>query len=177
MALITEKTAHEETLVTVAKLMIAAARTAPKGKGISSLSSLIITGNDLETLVVHTKKIGELFGLPGFIRDSENISKTTVAVAFGCKIEPIGLKKCGMCGFSNCEEKRKYPGVPCVFNSGDLGIAMGSALSIAADNRIDNRVMYSAGQAIMDLGWMGEDIKIAYVVPLSISSKSIFFDR
>jgi uncharacterized ferredoxin-like protein len=177
MALITEQTAHEETLINVAKLMIAVARTAPKAKGMSSLSTLIITGEDLKTLSSHTLKMGKTFELPGFIRDSGNIDRTTVAVAFGCKIEPLGLKKCGMCGFKNCDEKRQHPNIPCVFNPGDLGIAMGSALSIAADNRVDNRVMYSAGQAIMDLGWMGEDIKIAYVVPLSISSKSIFFDR
>jgi len=177
MARITEQTAHEETLLAVAKKMIAAARTAPKGKGMSTLSTLIITGDDLLQLVDHTKKMGEKFDLPGFIRDSGNISKTTVAVAFGCTIEPLGLRKCGMCGFVNCDEKRKHPNIPCVFNPGDLGIAMGSALSIAADNRIDNRVMYSAGHALMDLGWLGEGIKIAYVVPLSISSKSVFFDR
>ena len=177
MALITEQTAHEETLLAVAKQMIAAARTAPKGKGMSSLSTLIITGDELIQLAEHTKKMGETFDLPGFIRDSGNILKTTVAVAFGCKIEPLGLKKCGMCGFTNCDEKRQHPNVPCVFNPGDLGIAMGSALSIAADNRVDNRVMYSAGQALIDLAWLGNDIKIAYLVPLSISSKSIFFDR
>jgi len=177
MALIQEQAAHEETLVNVAKLMIAAARTAPKAKGISSLSTLIITGNDLQQLAAHTNAMGESYDLPGFIRDSANVKRTTVAVAFGCKIEPIGLKKCGMCGFKNCDEKRQHTTIPCVFNAGDLGIAMGSALSIAADNRVDNRVMYSLGQALLDLGWMGEDIKIAYVVPLSISSKSVFFDR
>jgi uncharacterized ferredoxin-like protein len=177
MALIQEQAAHEDTLVNVAKLMIAVARTAPKAKGISSLTTLIITGNDLQQLAAHTNKMGESYDLPGFIRDSANVKRATVAVAFGCKIEPIGLKKCGMCGFKNCDEKRQYSTIPCVFNTGDLGIAMGSALSIAADNRVDNRVMYSLGQALLDLGWMGEDIKIAYVVPLSISSKSVFFDR
>ena len=177
MAMITEQMAHEETLLHVAKSMIAAARTAPKGKGMSSLSTMIITGVDLQKLADHTKKMGETYELPGFIRDSGNILRTSVAVAFGCTIEPLGLKRCGMCGFKNCDEKRQHPNVPCVFNPGDLGIAMGSALSIAADNRVDNRVMYSAGQALMELGWLGEGIKIAYVVPLSISSKSIFFDR
>ena len=177
MALIKEEGANKEILLHVAKQMIAAARTAPKGKGICTLSTLIITDNDLEKLVLHTREMGEKFGLPGFIRDAGNIEKTSVAVAFGCTIDPIGLKKCGMCGFTNCDEKRKYPTVPCVFNAGDLGIAMGSALSIAADNRIDNRVMYSAGQAILELGWLGGDVKIAYIVPLSISSKNVFFDR
>ncbi len=177
MARIDERICNADVLLEVAKKMVAAARTAPKGKGMSTLSALIVTGDDLQVLSQHMKQMGETFELPGFIRDAENITKATVAVAFGASIQTLGLKKCGMCGFKNCEEKSKHPTVPCVFNAGDLGIAMGSALSIAADNRIDNRVMYSGGMAIMDLGWMGPDVKIAYLVPLSISSKNVFFDR
>ncbi len=54
---------------------------------------------------------------------------------------------------------------------------MGSAVSVAADNRVDNRIMYTAGQAIMKMKILGEDVKIAYGIPLSISGKNPFFDR
>ncbi len=96
---------------------------------------------------------------------------------FGARIQPLGLKKCGMCGFSGCEEKSKHPAVPCVFNSGDLGIALGSAVSVAMEARVDNRIMYTVGQAVIEMGLMGEDVKIVYAVPLSATSKNPFFDR
>jgi uncharacterized ferredoxin-like protein len=65
----------------------------------------------------------------------------------------------------------------CAFNSGDLGIAIGSAVSRAADLRIDNRVLYSAGKAAVELELLGEDIVLAYGLPLSITGKNPFFDR
>ncbi len=67
--------------------------------------------------------------------------------------------------------------IPCVFNTGDLGLAIGSAVSVAMDNRVDNRVMYTAGQAVLEMGFLGEEVKIVYCIPLSVSSKNVFFDR
>ena len=68
-------------------------------------------------------------------------------------------------------------GGTCSFNAGDLGIAVGSAVSRAADLRIDNRIMYSAGKAALELGFLGSEVAIAYGIPLSVSGKSPFFDR
>jgi len=82
-----------------------------------------------------------------------------------------------MCGFANCAEKNKHSTVPCVFNTGDLGIALGSAVSIAMDNRIDNRIMYTVGQAVKELDIFPENVSIIYAIPLKASSKNIFFDR
>jgi len=59
----------------------------------------------------------------------------------------------------------------------DLGIAVGSAVSVAADHRIDNRVMYSAGKGALRLGIFPEDIKIIWGIPLSAGAKSIYYDR
>lgn len=67
--------------------------------------------------------------------------------------------------------------MPCAFNTGDLGIAIGSAVSIAADNRVDNRVMYTVGQAALEMGILGEEVTVAYAIPLSSASKSPYFDR
>ena len=42
---------------------------------------------------------------------------------------------------------------------------------------IDNRVMYTTGQAVMEMKFMGEEVKIAFGFPLSVSAKNPFFDR
>ncbi|MGI6432731.1 MAG: DUF2148 domain-containing protein [Sphaerochaetaceae bacterium] len=80
--------------------------------------------------------------------------------------------------FANCKEREEQgPLHPCAFNTGDLGIAIGSAVSIAADYRIDNRVMFSVGMAARELGIFAKEVVIVYGIPLSISGKNIFVDR
>ncbi|MGO8930287.1 MAG: DUF2148 domain-containing protein [Limisphaerales bacterium] len=59
----------------------------------------------------------------------------------------------------------------------DLGIAAGSAASIAADARVDTRLMFSVGKAILALGLLGRRVKLALGIPVSITRKSPFFDR
>ena len=58
----------------------------------------------------------------------------------------------------------------------DLGIAVGSAVSVAADMRIDNRVMFSVGKAAQSMKLLGECTRIMGI-PLSVSGKSPMFDR
>ena len=61
---------------------------------------------------------------------------------------------------------------------GDLGIAIGSAVSVAAAHHVDNRVMFSAGKAALNLKLFDDSqVCIAYGIPLSVSGKSPFFDR
>ena len=43
----------------------------------------------------------------------------------------------------------------------DLGIAVGSAVSIASDFRIDNRIMYSAGLVAIKTGLLPRSVKVA----------------
>ena len=50
-------------------------------------------------------------------------------------------------------------------------------VSAAADSRIDNRVMFSAGRAALSMQVMDEDVKVILAVPLSAGSKSPYFDR
>ena len=68
-------------------------------------------------------------------------------------------------------------GGTCSFNTGDLGIAVGSAAAMAADFRIDNRIMYTAGKVAVELGMLGDEIMIAYGIPLAAKNKNRFFDR
>ena len=59
----------------------------------------------------------------------------------------------------------------------DLGIAIGSAVSVAEDARVDNRVMFSVGRSIMEMGILPENVKNIVGIPLSASGKSPYFDR
>ena len=159
-----------------ARKMVTAARTAPKGGGVDKIVALILDGKDKEAL---TKKMRELSMLPGIefcSRDANNVDKSHCIVLLGVKNIPLGLDSCGFCGFDNCANSIKA-GSLCAFNTTDLGIAIGSAISIAADNRIDNRVMFSAGKAAIELGLMGDNVSVCFGIPLSTYTKNIFFDR
>ena len=167
---------EEKAAITVAELMAAAARTAPKGKGTDNLEILVVTGEEKDLLSDEMKKIAKQEGVDFFERDGYCIDHSIVVLLVGTKISPVGCPNCGFCGYKDCEENRKNNGI-CAFNTGDLGIAIGSAVAVAADHRCDNRVMFSAGKAALSLKYFSEDIKIAYGIPLSISGKSPFFDR
>jgi uncharacterized ferredoxin-like protein len=54
---------------------------------------------------------------------------------------------------------------------------MGSAVSVAANHRIDNRIMFSVGKAAMELGYLPKEVRVAFGIPLSTSGKSVFYDR
>lgn len=177
MALITEADAMQIAIRQVANDMLIAARTAPKGKGVSNLELCILEGDDIIQLSKKTKELGEKYELGFFLRDAENILDASLIVLAGTKLNPLGIPHCGLCGFENCAENEKNPDAPCIFNTGDLGIAVGSAASVAMDRRVDNRIMYSVGKAAVEMGLLGEDVKIAYAIPLSVSSKNPFFDR
>ncbi len=177
MSTIKEKETTKEELIKIAGRMMLAARTAPKARGGDTLEILLATGNTIKKLSEKMLEIGNNQDIHAFRRDSENILNSPVIFLAGSSIKSIGLKKCGMCGFPNCEEKDKHPDHPCSFNSGDLGIAIGSAAAVAMDNRTDNRIMYTVGQAALELGLFGKSIKIAHGIPLSATSKNPFFDR
>lgn len=177
MPLHTEESIRTETLIHTAKQMLIAARTAPKARGVDNLEMALLESQSIEMVSQRLKDIGLENENPTFLRDCENILQASVMIIIGTKIKTMGLKLCGHCGFKNCEEKEKYPNVPCTFNTGDLGIAIGSAVSVAMDHRVDNRIMHSVGHAVVDLGLLGKDIKIAYGIPLSATSKNPFFDR
>ena len=167
-----------DTVHSVAQRMLTAARTAPKAKGVDNLELAMITGTDIEVMALKMEEIGRRGeGIPNFLRDAGNIRKAQAVLLLGTRIKSQGAKFCGRCGFKDCEEKDQHPDFPCTFNTGDLGIAIGSAVSIAMDNRIDNRVMYTIGVAALELKILGEEVRIAFGIPLSVSSKSPFFDR
>ncbi len=175
--MINEDQIKEETLKEIAKKMVLAARTAPKGRGADTFVFYIAEKEDIKKISEKMHEMGKQYEAAAFTRDADNILKSHAVVFLGTKIKSLGLKKCGMCGFKNCAEKDQHKDIPCVFNTGDLGIAVGSAVSVAANNRIDNRIMYTAGQAALAMGVLGNGVKVAYAIPLSATSKNPFFDR
>lgn len=160
----------------VAAKICLAARTAPKGRGVDHLVTAVLTGDALVALAAEMNRIGETHDAPFFLRDSINLQKAAVVVLLGTRLQRMGIPACNFCGQNGCEMAEKA-GVRCAFNLGDLGIALGSAVSIAADHRVDNRIMYTLGRAAVNLGLLGEDVAVAYGIPLSVSSKNVFFDR
>ena len=171
--ILNERDLRHEHVLNVARQMMTAARTAPKGKGIDVLEIALITDEALEKLSKKMQAIAEEQGLKFFLRDAENILQAECLIIIGTRECAQGLN-CGHCGYATCYARAK--GVPCAINSVDVGIAIGSACAMAADLRVDTRVMFSAGLAAQELGWL-PDCKQVFAIPVSASSKNPFFDR
>ncbi|MFH1541881.1 MAG: DUF2148 domain-containing protein [bacterium] len=166
----------QKAILAIADKMILAAKTAPKARGLDFIEAIVIFDKNINKLSEEMRKIGQRETHQTFLRDGANILKAEAIVLIGTKKKTIGLKYCGFCGFKDCQAAEKA-GAVCALNSGDLGIAIGSAVSIAMDNRVDNRVMYSAGKAAIEAGLLGKEVVIAYGIPLSATAKNPFFDR
>ena len=168
-----EKKAVEE----VAALMCAAARTAPKGKGVDNLATLVVTGEDKKKLSKEMRRVAEEHSAAFFARDADNVDASEAVVLLGQRPVPFYLPVCGYCGFKDCAECVKKKGV-CAISVGDLGIAACSAASVAGLHHIDNRIMFSVGRAALNLKlFKDSSIVEAYGIPLSVTGKSPFFDR
>lgn len=169
--------AEKSAIMIAAQSMCAAARTAPKTKGIDHIKTCIITGQEKDALADEMDRLSEVLNYGFFIRDAKCIRSSEAVVMIGTTFDTRKLQEgCAYCNFENCTDCTDKNGV-CVYDPMDLGIALGSAVSIAADARIDNRIMFSAGKAALSLRVMDDDVKIAMAVPLSATGKSPFFDR
>ena len=168
--------AEEEAILNLAYAICAAARTAPKACGIDHMDTAVLTGQDKDRVAEEMRRLGESLPAPFFTRDADNVDVSGAIVLIGIKYETRRLNQiCGLCGFADCAAC-SVSGAACVFTGIDLGIALGSAVALAADNRIDNRIMFTIGKAAAALGLMGE-YKLIMGIPLSVSGKSPFFDR
>ena len=160
----------------VAALMAAAARTAPKTRGIDNIRTVAIDDEPTkQTLIAKMREIAAKEDRPSLARDAGNIENSPAVVVIGVEANTAGLN-CGFCGRPTCDALEEAGGI-CSFNSIDLGIATASAAEVAGRHHIDNRVMYSIGRASLDLGLLGPKVKLALGIPLSVTGKSPFFDR
>jgi len=175
--MITEAQTARETIINTAKEMMAAARTAPKARGLDPVYIAMCEEPEIKIIAEKMREIAVTFNQTFFARDAACIENLPAVVLIGTELKQMELEVCGLCGHKNCATKREYPEVPCAFNMTDLGIAIGSAVSVAAAKHIDNRVMYSAGMAARACGLLPDHVHVAFAIPLSISSKNPFFDR
>ncbi len=174
--MIKEEEIREEYLFATAKSMASAARTAPKARGTDNLLIRICDKKDIEKISLQLEKDFQSSGQEFLLRDSKNILNASYMLLIATKLQVLGLN-CGYCGFGTCADKNKAgKNIPCFFNAEDLGLAIGSAVSVAAERRVDNRVMFSAGSAATRIGLV-EDCRQCLAIPLSISAKNPFFDR
>ena len=173
---------EKEAVEQMAKEILIAARTAPKGKGFDNIVTGLLEKEEINPLADEMEKLSEKLGA-FFVRDAENIRNSDAVILIGLKeSRPMGLN-CGACGFETCadfkeaEKTKETPfiGPICSIKSIDLGIALGSAVSKAKDMCLDNRIMYSAGAAACKTKMF--DAECTYAIPLSASGKSPYFDR
>lgn len=171
--IINERESRHEQVLNVARQMMTAARTAPKGKGVDIIEVALVTDEDIKKLSEQLISLSEEKGMKFFLRDADNILSAECVLLIGTRELAQGLN-CGHCGFPTCAERSA--GVPCAINSVDVGIAIGSACAMAADHRVDTRVMFSAGLAAQRLDIL-KGCKQVFAIPVSASSKNPFFDR
>jgi uncharacterized ferredoxin-like protein len=179
---------EKEAAKTTAMLMAASARTAPKTRGLDSIKTLVLDGQDVQDLAAGMERAAEKMPphTAGILKgNANNVRVSTCVLLIGVTGEPKRVDApldCGACGFDGCERMTKatrrtksFTGPVCAFQSMDLGIALGSAVKTAGILNIDNRMMYSIGVAAKEMKLLEADIIIG--IPLSVTGKSPYFDR
>lgn len=189
MAEFSAEASEREAVRLAANLMAASARTAPKTRGIDNLKTLVIDGDDVKVLAeaMEAKAKTEAESLAGiFVRDAANVRRSWAVVLIGVSRKPKKLEQpfdCGSCGYESCEKMlragmrrgKDFNGPVCAFQAIDLGVALGSAVKLASDLNIDNRMMYTIGAAAQQTGLLEADIIVG--IPLAVTGKNIYFDR
>ncbi len=190
MAQLKSKEIEKNAVTMVAALMAATARTAPKARGVDATTSLVLDEEELEKLAKAMER--KALAKPDYLnstlkRDANNVRTSACVLLLGVTGEPKKIEQpldCGACGYASCEhlarartklKVKDFNGPICAFQSMDLGIALGSAVKLASELCIDNRMMYTIGLAAKELGLLDSDMIIG--IPLSVTGKSPYFDR
>ena len=108
-----ERDCRHEHVLGVARQMMTAARTAPKGKGVDVIEAALVTGEDLKKLSEKMNAMAEELGMKFFLRDAANVLQAECVVIIGTREQAQGLN-CGHCGFPTCAGRTE--GVPCALN-------------------------------------------------------------
>jgi len=154
-----------KTVIDVAKLMAIAAKTAPKARGVDNIVIRILDREDeLKLLADKMDELSQSYG-EFFSRDAQNVRNSQAVVLIGCKVVNMNLK-------TPKDWKIDADTICSIVN---LGIALGSAVKTASILNVDNRIMYSIGVAAQELKLIDADY--VFGIPLSATSKSIYFDR
>jgi len=171
-----------EGIDTIAQLMAVAAVTAPKAKGQNFVQVKILKEKEVQALgkamIAYQGKSKQ----KNFERDGKNVLDSEAVILIGLKDASTSGLDCSACGFETCEALKaqqpvngEFHGPTCAIRILDMGIALGSAVKMASILNVDNRVMYRAGAVARDMKLVDWDFVMG--IPLSISGKSIYFDR
>jgi len=185
MGVLSSRDAERDAVITIAKMMAASARTAPKTRGLDSIKTLILDGDDLEKLAkaMEQRSQDEPERLWFFQRNADDVRKSTAVLVIGVTGEPKRPESplnCGACG-KNCawmlktekKDNGDARGPMCLMQGIDLGIALASAAKLASDLNVDNRIMYSIGATARRMKLMEADLVVG--IPLSITGKNPYF--
>jgi uncharacterized ferredoxin-like protein len=182
----TKREKHTDAAVkNVANLMAAAATTAPKSKGFDDLTIEIVSGVTIKQIAKEIQKMRQenltsqtfWFLEP----DAEAVKESTAIFLIGIRAKrpPLTLD-CQACGFETCTDyeeaiRQNKTTALCAFKILDLGIALSSATTVAAQHFIDNRMMWSVGMAAQRLDLIKGDLVLG--IPLAAKGSNPFFDR
>jgi uncharacterized ferredoxin-like protein len=166
----------QKSVYDIAGYMMVAAKTAPKAKGQDNLVFKLFTQEELGDLADKMVETGKsTMRSHTFNRDAECVRKSMCLLMIGSLAQTLKLD-CGFCGVETCSEAEKN-NITCAYNSGDLGIAMGSAVATAARFHVDNRILYTAGYTAKLNNLFEQEVRMALGIPLSATGKNPFFDR
>ena len=185
-----------DTVRQVAKLMAAAAITAPKSGG-----QLFLAGKHtfMETVIVEDPAtrhdLAEWMRARGkerreaiWFRDAEVAEAIDAVLLVGIADWYPPNYDCGACGYATCAEflhatkplrddsaELEFVGPTCNLRDIDLGIAVGSAAKTAAIHSIDCRCQTRIAVAARKLGIIDADVAVG--LSLSLTHKAVGFDR
>jgi uncharacterized ferredoxin-like protein len=172
----------QEAVASVAQMMAVAAITAPKTKGENFVEVKVLLGEAVIELAGAMERYGQQTGKKGFDRDGRNVANSQAVILIGLHEPNTAGLDCGACGYETCAElldaapaQGVFRGPFCAYRALDLGIALGSAVKTASLFNIDNRIMYRIGAAARASQLVDWEFVIG--IPLSVTGKSIFFDR
>jgi len=189
MARFKSEEVEREAVRAVAAMMAASARTAPKARGVDDIKTMIVDGEDLQVLadaIDDKAKEKPPYLSSAYNVDANNVRKSSSVLLIGVVGNPTKVEEpmnCSACGYKSCRQLldarkqrgEKFGGPLCIFQAINLGIALGSAAKLASELSIDNRMMYTIGEAAKQLRFLDADFIIGF--PLSVTGKSIYFDR
>jgi uncharacterized ferredoxin-like protein len=184
----------------VANLMAVSACTAPKAGGVDWIQSRLAMGEEKHSVSGMMREIGRSKEKAvsksnkdrgaamqmDWMSDAKSVESSALLFLIGVQgRKAVGIN-CGGCGFSTCSDMLKqdplsrdeadFPGPFCMFRIMDLSIAAGSAVKVAMDHNVDNRMMQKVGVAALKLGLLNP-CDLILGIPLAATGKNIFFDR
>lgn len=167
-----------------ARLMVVAARTAPKSGGVDDILTSVVVGQEIGLLADDMEKMGAERNVKQWGGQAPEVRNSDAVVLIGVRGTKRYITNCGACGFASCtefenaEKKRgqDFEGPTCIFKALDLGVAVCSAAKVASILNVDNRIFYRIGAAAVRLRYMPE-ASIIMGLALSAKGKNPYFDR